>query len=725
MLDEQDFMAMDDVNLEKMSSNVERDTDRPRFEAEENAVPLFMPPPPIPGPLMEDTISRASLPPASAPPMMGSQGLGRIPPHEEQPKPKMAKKKVKQEKARYKNQGRKFRHEIDTNVISLKLKVLKEDAQLAAGDPIFCQSCKAVFNMYSKLGEKQEEAKLEEIKEEVDEEDDVQDEEMKVDKEEDKEDTDDKLWICEFCDHRNHINIEEEEIPSKNAMNYIIDTVEGGTSSKNGGETAVIFCIDVSGSMCVTKPVEGKFKLKGDRYDALQDLMKFSDGSDQFAFNDRNVTYVSRLQCVQAAIEAQLIDMKAEKSKRKVGLVSFNGDVQVIGDGSQVPLTISGDKLTDYAWLLENGQKVAKTHMTQGIDKTEAQLNEKLFALEETGPTALGPAVVSAIAMAGECGNGSSVVICTDGLANVGVGCLEEQKDSSNAAQDVATFYEQLADYAYQKGVTVNIISIKGEECDLETLSPLYDKTGGNVDIIEPDELRNNFANMMKKEVIATKVVVKVKLHSALEFRNEDPADLKADNTLLTRDVGNVTEDSEITFEYRVKDEEQLKKIKGFDPEKIESIPFQTIIEYTKLDGMKCIRTITKVQQVTDDAEKAKEGVKIDVLAVNAAQQASKLASKGNFREAQAYSLNQKRYIKSNLNNHEDMRMYNNWKGQMNEVYNDIHMQNNIEEVAMDNIGSGDYVPEKKAKKGFFSKLGDQMSKNVQKQKRFNKKSLM
>jgi len=32
--------------------------------------------------------------------------------------------------------------------------------------------------------------------------------------------------------------------------------------------------------MGVTKPMAGKFKIKGDRTSELQDLMKFSDGSD-------------------------------------------------------------------------------------------------------------------------------------------------------------------------------------------------------------------------------------------------------------------------------------------------------------------------------------------------------------------------------------------------------------------------------------------------------------
>ena len=479
----------------------------------------------------------------------------------------------------------------------------------------------------------------------------------------------------------------------------------------------------------MTKPVQGKFKIKGDKYDELQKLMKFSDGSDQFAFNDRNVTYVSRLQCVQAAIESQFIDMKTEKSTRKVGLVSFNGDVSIIGDGSQVPQTISGDKLTNYEYLLENGQNVVKTHMQQGINDTDKKLNEKLFSLEETGPTAMGPAVVSAIAMAGECGNGSQVFICTDGLANVGVGCLEEVKDGENPETDVGEFYQKLADYAYEKGVTVNLISIKGEECDLETLRPLYDKTGGNVDIIEPDELKNNFANMLKKEVIATKVVAKVKLHKALEFRNEDDCDLSANKSLLTREVGNVTEDSEITFEYRVKDQAELEKMEGFDIEKLEVIPFQTIIEYTKLDGMKCIRTITKVQKVTNDADQVKKDVQLDVLAVNAAQQASKLAMKGQFREAQAYSLNNKKFIQNNIRNEDDYKMFNNWKHQMNEVYDDIHQQNNMEEqecvvMSSDKLGMPSSYSKPKSKKGFFSKLGDRMSKNTHKTKTMNTRSI-
>jgi hypothetical protein len=55
--------------------------------------------------------------------------------------------------------------------------------------------------------------------------------------------------------------------------------------------------MDISGSMCVTQPVAGKHKLKGDNLAALQIQMRqFGDGSDQFmSAADRGMTYVSRI----------------------------------------------------------------------------------------------------------------------------------------------------------------------------------------------------------------------------------------------------------------------------------------------------------------------------------------------------------------------------------------------------------------------------------------------
>jgi hypothetical protein len=50
-----------------------------------------------------------------------------------------------------------------------------------------------------------------------------------------------------------------------------------------------------------------------------------------------NITYVSRLQCVQAAIDNQITEMSKGAPDRKLGIVTFNSDVTIIGDGSKDP----------------------------------------------------------------------------------------------------------------------------------------------------------------------------------------------------------------------------------------------------------------------------------------------------------------------------------------------------------------------------------------------------
>jgi hypothetical protein len=43
--------------------------------------------------------------------------------------------------------------------------------------------------------------------------------------------------------------------------------------------------------------------------------------------------------------------MSVGAGKRKVGLVTFNNEVQVIGDGAQDPQIVTGDKLMNYDFL--------------------------------------------------------------------------------------------------------------------------------------------------------------------------------------------------------------------------------------------------------------------------------------------------------------------------------------------------------------------------------------
>jgi len=200
-------------------------------------------------------------------------------------------------------------------------------------------------------------------------------------------------------------------------------------------------------------------------------------------------------------------------------------------------------------------------------------LTAKLMGLEETGPTSLGPAVATSIAMAAEGAPGSQVVICTDGLANVGLGAFDEAKTDDEIAK-VDEFYERIGQFAKSKGLTVNIVSIIGDECNLDSLGKLAELTGGNVERVDPVSLTKNFANILSEPIIASNVIAKIKLHKGLQFRNEMQEHLSEDMSLLVRDIGNVTAQTEITFEYTLKKVAELLKMEDVDLTQMKHFPF-------------------------------------------------------------------------------------------------------------------------------------------------------
>lgn len=93
---------------------------------------------------------------------------------------------------------------------------------MATGDPIFCEKCQAVFNIYSNIEETKDEGEEKQI------------------------------WKCEFCNHENVVDIEDEEKPKNRAVNYIVEAAAQVLDKEAMGnkEISVVFCIDMSGSMC-------------------------------------------------------------------------------------------------------------------------------------------------------------------------------------------------------------------------------------------------------------------------------------------------------------------------------------------------------------------------------------------------------------------------------------------------------------------------------------------
>lgn len=554
----------------------------------------------------------------------------------------------------------------NTNLIAINLGSLETEGQMMTGDPIFCVGCGVAFNATSTLLNKTE-------------------------------------WNCEFCTTLNHVNLDEEEMPQNETLDYLLEPSKEISESEK--EELIIFCIDISGSMCVTTEVSGNWKLKGDKTSKLMSL-NTENTSQLLPRQRRDVTYVSRLQCVQAAVETQLDKLAKEHPNAKVAIVCFNNEVRLLGDGSQEVVVVAGDKLNDYNTLLEIGKQYV---VQKPIRESKETLVQKLFELEETGSTALGPAVVVCVGMAlNSQFGGVKLVIATDGLSNTGIGALDIKSDEVGK-KEARTFYEQLGAFAKLKGITISLISIRGEEVNLDIVGQLADQTDGTVDIVDPQNIHEQFGSILQSKLVATEVEVKLFLHRGLKFVTEDNLEiedlgiasqtahetnskepkgeetLKTDNNnnkttekekelkkelSISRMVGNAHEDTELTFEFVVRSKEELENIlKQHSPPQGANdnnnqlkdivLPFQVQIVYRKLNGMKCVRIITKTKHVTTDRKIAEQTVDFELLGAHGYMKSATLAQKRNYEAAMYNNFRYQQLMSRNARDENQQRAYN------------------------------------------------------------------
>jgi hypothetical protein len=185
-------------------------------------------------------------------------------------------------------------------------------------------------------------------------------------------------------------------------------------------------------------------------------------------------------------------------------------------------------------------------------------------------------------------------------------------------------------------------------------------------------------------------------LHKGLFFRDEE--DITAEN-VVERDIGNVTGDSTVTFEYGVKEdavdllfgEERPQKLEttesgcsgatseqaGEESGKSESassqgssgdggdviaqLPFQVQIHFTRLDGTEMIRIITKSKPVTDNRELAEKDVDVKVMGLNTIQKTAKYARSGQYDKARLYTYSSTRLMNRTARSAEQQSAYSSY----------------------------------------------------------------
>jgi Mg-chelatase subunit ChlD len=415
-------------------------------------------------------------------------------------------------------------------------------------------------------------------------------------------------WECEYCDELNDISNQYQYLNEFiNDDDITLNEESASIDIKPHRDSNLIFCIDVSGSM------------KGSRLKGVQNS------------------------CVQT-----LNHLLTNEPNKKVALVTFSNRAKYYGDTTNLKddpkkpiLMINPTK--DEAKFDEQIKKIIRCgqafseHDLATVEKSFETLKNQILNLVADGQTALGPALLFSIALSSR-KPGSSIILCTDGYANIGIGSINEK---------VEKFYDNLADYALKKGITVNVVSFEGSDCKLALLGRVAFKTNGTLKIVNPLTLDEEFKSIVSNFNFATNVEVKLIVnYKYLYIRNEEieeaeskGADVEAlKKSVDMRRIGNANSSTEITFEYG------FKRINepNVSPDDIKALPFQLQISYVDNFGKYGLRIISRMQEFTRDREIAEKNVTSEeLLCINAAQKMSSQVLKSNVSLAKLRKLTQ------------------------------------------------------------------------------------
>ncbi|CAF0858803.1 unnamed protein product [Brachionus calyciflorus] len=530
----------------------------------------------------------------------------------------------------------------DTNIISVAFDKLTATSQMFAGEPKKCKNCEAIMTKTSR----------------------------------DNLSADKNIWICEFCFEQNSVKLTNlDEVPNEDDVTFLIEPApEKPTESKlsneentSGDDKYLIYCVDISGSM------------------------NTSINRNYYSFRSQAM---SRLGAVKIACIENLRTLKTDQPQKRVGFVTFSDEVKYYGDAtnSSKPITMcnhndrysAGSILSTsnnranksfmgnifskfkpsqnkpsqnenvqeinnvHANIMDNKEEMLEFSKNQDgdikpIKKSHSDLERKITNLRTEGSTALGPALTFCIGFLSRL-PGSQVILCTDGCANVGMGSVESGQASEQ-------FYEDLAIYAKNKGIVVNVITMESTDCRLALLGKVADLTNGTVNIVNPLNLSEEFKSILQNRLVATDVKAKLIVNNKYLYIRDDDLEIaeakayetddpnakkeleKLKKSIVEKNIGNANVETEITFEFGVKrlDEDVKKK-----STKLDKLPFQLQISYTMPNGAKALRVYTKIQKFTQDRKQAEnEIISKELIWANYAQKMSNHISNSSASTAQ------------------------------------------------------------------------------------------
>ena len=320
---------------------------------------------------------------------------------------------------------------------------------------------------------------------------------------------------------------------------------------------------------------------------------------------------ISRLECIQDAMQVHLDRLEKHFPMRKVAVVAFHSTLECfIGSGTEIRVIRPYDIKN-----LEQGMDAAHTIIKspwKPVGENIDALRKHVQDLRTDGSTALGPALAVALGLARhhkrEFAAPTEIFLCTDGASNTGIGSTDRQYVETT--MHGRSFYSQAGETALSQSAKINIMGIKGEEVALDILAVAAQISGGVVTTVQATELRREIRTASQRRVIAKDVTIKLYLPKQWQFVS-DPRPgvaISPNRTTLSYTLSQADDETSVAFAIGINDA-QCRKPTFSDP-----VPLQAQITYTSVKtGSTNVRVLNKIIPATTDRDLAEKAAEVAV----------------------------------------------------------------------------------------------------------------
>ena len=542
-----------------------------------------------------------------------------------------------------------FKKAVDTNVCVIRYKSIENKSDNL--DKLYkCQKCGGYLNKYSTL----------------------------ILKENNKYE-----WKCEFCSNLNtEIFIESNNIPKSEIIEKCIEANIIKETNKDDDST-LIFCFDISASMFQSYNIGPQLKEKFNKIIGKKSVKrnnlfnkKYKDDNEidfsNYDFIRSNTNYISRLDMVKLSIEDNIKTLLKNNPNIKVGIVSFGSEIEVKGDCLSNVMILKEKDMNNESKIKSLGEE--NTNLIKSkLKESSSKILESIRKTEENGSTALGPAILMSLSLMKNAKIGSRIFLCTDGMSNLGVGDISENREKA------IEFYKKIGNMAKEKGIVISLITFEDSESEIDVLKNMVELSGGEIIRVNPNEILDGFNDLLDNQVIATNVNIKVNLNKSMTFRDQEKKDLKNDESTIIKNMGNVTKETETYYELKFKHATKLAEMKDINFNNLNNLIFQTEIIYKNRNGDKYLRVITKNLKVSDNKEEINKQANLNIVSTLQIQKSAKLAGHGNLMEAQAQIHLARNFLNSNQHyNKNNQNIFRQFNSNMNNFHINLNNMNNM-----------------------------------------------